>query len=382
MDLLIILTYTAICIGIFKLFKIPVNAITLLTAALGGVAIVGFLILAMNYNHPFSSNGRFYYVTTPIVPAVSGKVIEAPVREASKVKAGDVLFRIDPTPYQAVVDQKKATLAEAEQSVKQLTAAREAAEARLSQAKADADRNRQAYERVEKMGPGGASGGAVSQQEIDTKRGLYLAAEASAAAAESEVTRARLAETSHIDGVNTTVARLRAELMSAQYDLDQTTVRAPTDGTVEQTFLREGIMAVSMPLRPVMVFRHDEEPIFGAAFLQNSAQRLIPGAEAEVVFPAVPGRVFKAKVLRVQGAIAQGQLQPSGVLVDPDSIKGHGRVVVALEIDDESLEEFHIVPGTSGVAAIYTEHLHHVAIMRKILIRMNSWTNYLFSDGH
>lgn len=380
MDFLLILTYTAICIGIFKAFKIPVNAITLLTAVLGGVFLIGFLLLGMNYNHPFSSNGRFYYVTTPIVPAVSGKVIEAPITEAAKVKEGDVLFRIDPVPYQAVVDQKKAAIAEAEQAVKQLTAAREAAEARLSQAKADADRTRQAYERVENMGPAG--GGAVSQQEIDTKRGLYLAAEASAAAAESEAVRARLAETSQIDGVNTTVARLRAELASAQYDLDQTTVRAPTDGTVEQVFLREGVMAMAMPLRPVMVFRHDEEPVFGAAFLQNSAQRLIPGAHAEIAFPAVPGRIFHGKVERVQEAIAQGQLQPNGSIVDPDTIKGAGRVVVAIRVEDEDLAKYQIVPGTAGVVAVYTEHFHHLAVIRKVLIRMNSWTNYLFSDGH
>lgn len=382
MDLLLILTYAALCIGIFKLFKIPVNGITLLTAALGGVFLIGFLLLGMNYNHPYSSNGRFYYVTTPIVPAVNGRVIEAPITHAAKVKAGDVLFRIDPTPFQAVVDQKKAALAEAEQSVQQLTAAREAAEARYEQAKADADRNRQAYERVENLGPSAAGPGSVSQQEIDTKRGLFLAAEASAAAAEAEVVRARLAETSQIDGVNTTVARLQAELAAAQYDLDQTTVRAPTDGTVEQTILREGVMAVSLPLRPVMVFRHDEPPVFVAAFLQNSAQRLITGSEAEVVFPAVPGRVFKARVVRVQEAIAQGQVQATGSLLDPDLIKGHGRVLVALEIEDESLADFQIVPGTGGVAAIYTEHFHHLAIMRRVLLRMNSWTNYLFSDGH
>lgn len=380
MDFLLILTYTAICIGIFKAFKIPVNAITLLTAVLGGVFLIGFLLLGMNYNHPFSSNGRFYYVTTPIVPAVSGKVIEAPITESAKVKKGDVLFRIDPVPYQAVVDQKKAAIAEAEQAVKQLTAAREGAEARLSQAKADAERTRQAYERVENAGSAG--GGAVSQQEIDTKRGLYLAAEASAAAAASEAMRARLAETSQIDGVNTTVARLRAELQSARYDLDQTTVRAPTDGTVEQVFLREGVMAVAMPLRPVMVFRHDEEPIFGAAFLQNSAQRLTPGAHAEIAFPAVPGRIFHGKVERVQGAIAQGQLQPNGMIVDPDSIKGAGRVVIAIRVEDEDLARYQIVPGTAGVVAVYTEHFHHLAVIRKVLIRMNSWTNYLFSDGH
>lgn len=382
MDLLLILTYAAICIGIFKLFRIPVNGLTLLTAALGGVFLIGFLLLGMNYNHPYSSNGRFYYVTTPIVPAVSGKVIEAPIKESAKVKAGDVLFRIDPTPYQAVVDQKKAALAEAEQSVKQLSASRAAAEARLSQAKADADRTRQAYERVENMGPGSAGGGAVSQQEIDTKRGLHLAAEATAAAAEAEVVRSKLAETSQIDGINTAVARLRAELAAAQYDLDQTTVRAPTDGTVEQTILREGVMAVAMPLRPVMVFRHDEDPTFVAAFLQNSAQRLIVDSEAEVVFPAVPSRVFKAKVVRVQEAIAQGQVQATGALIDPDLIKGPGRVLVSMKIEDENLANYQIVPGTAGVAAVYTHHFHHLDIIRKVLLRMNSWMNYLFSDGH
>lgn len=74
-------------------------------------------------------------------------------------------------------------------------------------------------------------------------------------------------------------------------------------------------MAVAMPLRPVMVFRPDEPPSFIAAFLQNSAQRLVVGAETEVVFPAVPGRVFKAKVERIQEAIAQGQIQATGAPV-------------------------------------------------------------------
>jgi len=382
MDLLLILTYTAICVGIFKAFKIPVNAISLLTAALGGISMIGLLLLGMNYNHPFSSDGRFYYVTTPIVPAVSGRVIEVGVTESKKVKAGDVLFRIDPTPFQAVVDQKQAALAEAEQSFKQLAAAREAAEARLAEAQANAQSARQAYERAERLGPGTPSGGAVSQQEIDTKRGLYLAAEANGAAAKAELVRAQLAETSQIGGVNTTVARLRAELASAEFDLEQTTMRAPTDGVVMQNFLREGVMAVSMPLRPVMVFRHEEEATFAAAFLQNSAQRLIPGSKAEIVFPSVPGRVFHAEVERVQGAIAQGQVQSTGALIDPEQIRGRGRVVVQFRVDDPELERFEIVPGTAGVAAVYTEHFHHLSIMRKILLRMNSWTNFLFSDGH
>ncbi len=378
MDFLLILTYTAICVVIFKVFKIRVTGISLLTAALGGVFLIGFLLLGMNYNHPYSSSARFYYYTTPVVPVVSGRVIEAPVRGGDSVKKGDVLFKIDPTRYQAVVDQKKAALAESEQGAKQLVSARETAEARVKQAEADEQRNRESYERVEALG---AKGTSVSQQEIDTKRGLYQASQAATVAARSELERARLAETSQIEGVNTSVARLRGELQAAQYDLDQTVVRAPTDGTVEQTFLREGVMAMAMPLRPVMVFCHAEPPVFAAGFLQNSAQRLIPGSEAEVVFPAVPGRVFKAKVNKVQEAIAQGQLQPTGALIDPDNIKGQGRVLVAIEFEQD-LTPYQLVPGTTGVVAVYTKHMRHLDVIRKVLLRMNSWTNYLFSDGH
>jgi len=380
MDFLLIMTYAAICIGVFKLFKIPVTGITLLTAALGGVFLIGFLLLGMNYNHPYSSSARFYYTTTPINPVVTGRVIEAPVRGGATVKKGDVLFKIDPTRYQAVVDQKKAALAEAEQGVKQLAASRQTAEARLQQAEADAKRAREAFDRVDALGRQG-SGGSVSQQEIDTKRGLYLTSQAAAEAARSELERTRLAETSQIDGVNTSVARLRGELAAAEFDLEQTTVRAPTDGTVEQSFLREGMMAVPIPLRPVMVFTHAEEPMFVAAFLQNSAQRLIPGSHAEVVFPAVPGRVFQAKVVKVQEAIAQGQLQPTGALIDPETIKGQGRVLMRVDFE-EDLSAYKLVPGTTGVVAVYTKHMHHLDVIRKVLLRMNSWTNFLFSDGH
>ena len=62
MDLLLILTYAAIAYGVFKLFKIPVTAYTLLTAVLGGVFIVGFLLLAMNYNHPYTKEARFFII--------------------------------------------------------------------------------------------------------------------------------------------------------------------------------------------------------------------------------------------------------------------------------------------------------------------------------
>jgi multidrug resistance efflux pump len=72
MDLLLILTYTAICIAIFKIFKIPLNKWTVPTAVLGGIVLVGGLVFLMNYNHPHSRTAFRAFVTTPIIPNVKG----------------------------------------------------------------------------------------------------------------------------------------------------------------------------------------------------------------------------------------------------------------------------------------------------------------------
>ena len=60
MELLMILTYAAICFAIFKIFRIPVNKWTLPTAVLGGIFLIAVILLIMNYNHPFSANARIY----------------------------------------------------------------------------------------------------------------------------------------------------------------------------------------------------------------------------------------------------------------------------------------------------------------------------------
>ena len=96
MDLLLILTYGALCYAAFKVFKIPVNKWTLPTAVLGGVFMIGFILLFMNYNHPYSRIGRIYFVTTPIVPEVQGRVIEVPVKANTPLKQGEVLFKMIP----------------------------------------------------------------------------------------------------------------------------------------------------------------------------------------------------------------------------------------------------------------------------------------------
>jgi multidrug resistance efflux pump len=377
MELLLMLIYAAICTAVFKIFKIPVNKWTLPTAVLGGIFIISIILLVMNYNHPFSSTARIYFATTPILPDVKGRVVDVPVESNVPLKEGDVLFRIDPTPYQYVVDQKKALLAEAEQSVKQLKSAYDQALANVEKVKvqvklAEENYGRQLYLFEKKV---------IPQATLDIYTRNIDAAKQQLAESEAAAMTAKLGYESEISGVNTTVARLQAELGEAQYDLDHTVVRAPGPGYVTQMALRPGMYVVQAPLRPVMVFVHKDDQKLAAGFQQNALQRVRAGDEAEVAFDAVPGRVFKAKVQHVVDDIALGQLQATGTLQDlGDSLPG-GRAVAIIEVEQDT-SGYNIPGGAAAQVAVYTPYAHHFALIRKILLRMRSWQNFVFLEGH
>lgn len=316
MDLLLILTYTAICIVIFKVFKIPLNKWTVPTAVLGGIVMIGTLILLMNYNHPYSEISRQYFITTPVVPNVSGQVVEVPVTGNQMLEAGDVLFRLDPVPFQNKIDSLKS---------------------RLDAAQADYSRARELFKR-----------------NAGSKRDLDLA--------------------------SANVSDLKAQLAQAEYELEQTTVRAPGKGYVTQVALRPGMRAANLPLRPLMIFVSNEGHYLVGWFRQNSLLRLEVGSDADVAFDGIPGEVFAGKVQMVFPALAEGQVQPTGNLIYPGMAPLPGRVPVLISITDPGFEKYaaQLPGGAYAQTAVYSHHFHHVAIMRKILLRMSAWMNYLF----
>ncbi|MCH8250195.1 MAG: HlyD family secretion protein [Proteobacteria bacterium] len=375
MDLLLLLTYTAICIAIFKIFKVPLNKWTVPTAALGGVILIGALVLVMNYNHPYSNMAREFFVTTPIVPAVGGIVKSVDIDANVVVEKGTVLFRIDPKPYESIVRQKQALLAGTKDGVRELEQAVAAARARVVETTANRDRTQGVFRRYEAI----FDRGAISANELETRRQAYLADEAALERASADFERAQITFESGIDGENPDVARLQAELEKARYDLERTVVRAPTSGYVSQLLLRPGMMAVSLPLRPVMTFVHDEKAPMVAAFRQNSALRLKVGYEAEIVYPSIPGRVFYGKVISVLPNMAEGQLQTSGNLIGTEVFQRIGRVAVVIEITSD-MSEYNLPAGSRAQVAVYSDHWRHIAVMRKILLRMSSWQNYLYLD--
>jgi len=88
-----------------------------------------------------------------------------------------------------------------------------------------------------------------------------------------------------------------------------------------------------------------------ASFPQNAIAGIEAGLEAELAFQAYPGRIFQAKVLRVQDIIREGQ-------VDVENLK--------------------LPAGAHVSIAVYTHHFHVLSLVRKIILRIKSWENYAF----
>lgn len=381
MDVLLILTYTAFCVAVFKIFKIPLNKWSVPTAILGGIVMIGSLILLMNYNHPYTTVGQTISVTTPIVPLVRGRVAEVPVDPNMPVVKGDILFSIEPDVYQAAVDEQRAALAQALQNVGVSGETLNQAKAVVASAQAERDRAKANYDRYERgnrlAGPGNSP---FPQAQIQNARDTFLSSEANLDAARAGERSAKLSFEAEIDGDNTEVARIRARLASAEFNLEQTVIRAPTDGMVTQLLLRPGMIAVPAPLRPTMVFVHAEETRLIGSFLQNYLQRITAGSEAEVIFPALPGKIFKGRVELVLPVLAEGSVQATGNLIALNrGTFGRAPVVIAL---DDDVSNFNLPAGVAAEVAIYTEHFSHVSIMRKILVRMKSWQNFLLGEFH
>ena len=316
MDLLLILTYTAFCVVIFKVFRIPLTKWTVPTAILGGIVLIGTLIALMNYNHPYSEMSRQYFITTPVISSVSGRVISVPVTSNVMLKKGDILFQIDPVPFQNRIDSLHAQLL---------------------------------------------------KFQVDLTRANTLVSKGALSVRDRDAIQAKVDE-------------LQADEANAIYDLEQTTVKAPSQGYVTQVALRPGMRATPLPIRPLMIFVHSDETYYVGWFRQNSLLRLNVGDKAEVIFDGIPGVIFAGRVKTILPVLAEGQISPSGELIYAEKLSTEDRIPVIIEITDPKFVQYQdVVPGgSSGQSAIYTKHFHELSIMRKILLRMASWMNYLF----
>lgn len=246
-----------------------------------------------------------------IVPNVAGEVTDVPVAANVPLKAGDVLFKIDPTPYSA--------------QVKAIDAQYKLAKTRLGQMT-------QLFER-------------------DAGRGF------------------------DVEQRQSEVDQLSGQLENAQWNLEKTVVRAPSDGYVTNLALRKGARVANLPLSSVMAFIDTSNTLIGVEIDQIDARYIAPGQEVEVAFKFVPGRVYAGTVETVLQAVATGQAQTSGTAVEPKAIEA-APFVVRVKLDDETFAT-RLPAGATGTAAIFTDHVKVSHVIRRVLLRQVAILNYI-----
>ena len=360
-----------------KLKWLPWNKTSQVTVVIIPIVALTALILLLNIVAPSSADVRVIKYVVQVVPQVRGMVTEVPVEGNAPVRRGDVLFRIDPTPFQLRVDALTAQLATAEASVRELNEQLAQATGRSESIRAQLNLQRMRVQQNRELVDAGAGDRfALEQAEALVEQ---LEAELAANIAAEAQVRARLGATVGDDQAE--VARIRADLATATWELDQTVFYAPADGTVINLQLRPGQLATALGAIPVMSFVEDEFQVI-ALYNQNELHQVKPGDEAEIALKTYPGRIIKATVHSIVWAQGQGQLAMSGTVPQTGyEPLPPGRFAVRLDIAEEDREIF-LAAGAYGHGAIYTEHGHHIHILRKVIMRVGAYLDYLILKLH
>jgi multidrug resistance efflux pump len=184
-----------------------------------------------------------------------------------------------------------------------------------------------------------------------------------------------------VKGEFSQVAQVRAQLETAKWNLQETTTRSPCDCYVVNLQLRPGGFVAGLPVNPVMTLLEAHTQVV-AFYNQNELHQVAPGNAVEFALKTLPGKIIKGKVDSVIWAQGQGQLLPSGTLPQAGIAPlPPGRYAVKFDIADKDKQLF-LAAGAAGDAAIYTDSLHAVHIIRKVILRVGSYLNYLILKLH
>jgi multidrug resistance efflux pump len=377
------------------------------------VVAIAALLLGLNVIAPTTSDVRVIKYVVPIVSQVRGRVIEVPVENNRPVKKGDVLFAVDPTPYQNEVHSLEAKL---ESDRAKVAADREKlleTQAKLTDAQSTEEQlKEQLNEAIGQNGRLNASmelaGKRVSQNTELVSAGAgnrfdleqaqtsvkELTAQLAGSRAQEQQVRAKLG--GRVRGDLASVAQVKAQIASAlaqvkmseaeaattqakldnvKWELSQTKTLAPGNGTMVNVQLRPGAFVGGAAVSEQMTFVDNEYQIY-AMFGQNELHKVTAGDEAEITLDTYPGRIIKAKVDSILWAQSQGQMDSSGNLPQTTFTPPPGRFPVKLVVEHKDHDLF-LAAGALGAAAIYTPNFTPVQIIRKVLIRVESYLDYV-----
>lgn len=309
----------------------------LFTSVIVLIAVVAVVHQSWNYlTNPWTRNGQVQANVIEIAPRVSGPIVELPIRDNQMVKAGDLLFRIDPRTYQTARDQARASLDQTigniealGKTVDSMSASVDVARAAIDQARSNVAQidtmiinSKSEYERQKEL----ASKKATSQRALDKAETTYLVsledrkvADATLIQAEANLLKAiaSLAESKAKLGaegdLNPQLRQAVAALRQAELNVEFTEVRAPADGYVAHLMLRVGSHVVAN--QPSLALIDASSYWVDGFFKENQLEGIKPGDRAFVTLMTYPDHPVQGVVDSIGWGISQQDGSTAGNLL-------------------------------------------------------------------
>ena len=403
MEIVLLLIYSFFVWLIFFKFKwLPWNIVSQVIVCTLPVIGLTILILILNIVAPSSHDVRVLNYVVQIVPRVTGRVTEVPVQPNRLVKKGEVLFRIDATPFlneaaaleaqlvsaRSKLNEASAKLSETSAGVRELRESLKAAGGQVNAVVAKAGLARRRVDQNRELVAAGA-GSLFDLERAETDLKDLLAQFESARASEEQVVQKLSAQSqgdqasvaaakAQIAMANAQVASVEAQLADAKWKVDESTVYAPADGYAINVQLRPGSTASQFAGLPVMSFVETEQWVV-ALFGQNELRAIEPGNEAEIALKTYPNKIIKCKVDSIVWATGAGQMPLSGTLPTAGANMPPGLIAVKLAVEDRDL---FLAAGAVGNGAVYTDSLRIVHIIRKVIMRVGTKLDWLILKMH
>ncbi len=271
----------------------------MLAAAVHAVTIVlAIYVTRIYFLYPQTDDAYVRANTVGIAPHVSGPIVELPIRDNQHVKRGDLLFTVDPRPYQAELDAAVANVDLTNLQINALDNSIAAAKARQAQLEADRAYDQQYLNRLVPLLPDNF----VTANDVSNARSKLAAANAAVQNARSEVARATN-ELGKYGDINARRKAAEAAAYKARLNIEYCYVHAPFDGYV--TNLNIAVGQYANEGRQVVSLVDDRKWYVMANFRETFLAHIRPGMHAEVFLLGYPNVRFQGRVEGVGWALFQ-----------------------------------------------------------------------------
>jgi multidrug resistance efflux pump len=330
---------------------------------------------------PYTQQARGGAFVIPVAAEVSGRVVRVNVRNNQDVKAGEVIFQIDPQPYQIAVDRARADLESTRRKIGASTAGIASAQANLRAAQANELKARQDNQRLE--GLYREDPGTISVRLLEVSRANREAAVSKVAAARAEVQRARETE----GGSEEDNAQLRSAataLSKAELDLSNTQIHARSAGLI--TDLRTDVGQFAAAGNPVMTLIAIHDVWISADMTENNLGLVKPETPVSIVLDALPGEVFQGRIRSIGYGVSVGQPAAPGSLPtvqnSRDWLRPAQRFPVIIEFSPESLAMLRdnrgIRAGGQAEVMAFPSEGNLLNPLGRVFLRLMSWLSYVY----